>query len=352
MGNSCISSSESIKAKKIDLLNRQQFNEVNEKIKLLLLGAGESGKSTLFKQMRILYGKNSFTENERKVMIPVVHQNIVCNLAMILNKDPSTLKVDKSLVDLWQSQEVQNKWNLKKRSDIQVQDCLEYFMCLENLNRILTADYLPTDQDILRCRVRTSGIVEEEFEMEGAKFQMVDVGGQRTERRKWIHAFEDVDCILFVAAISEYDQVLYEDNSVQRQTESLQLFHKISNEQIFNTNSLILFLNKTDLFKKKLLTIPFRDVSKKRNLDYTGPTASVVRGNMTDKEFSESTEFKEVYAQSLLYLEHLYRQQLPHGKNVYVQTTCATDTQQIKHIMSACKDILLKKNLKQAGFAN
>ena len=45
--------------------------------------------------------------------------------------------------------------------------------------------------------------------------RMVDVGGQRSERRKWIHCFENVTSIMFLAALSEYDQVLVEsDNEV------------------------------------------------------------------------------------------------------------------------------------------
>lgn len=44
---------------------------------------------------------------------------------------------------------------------------------------------------------------------------MVDVGGQRSERRKWIHCFENVTSIIFLVALSEYDQILFEsDNEV------------------------------------------------------------------------------------------------------------------------------------------
>lgn len=42
---------------------------------------------------------------------------------------------------------------------------------------------------------------------------MVDVGGQRSERRKWIHCFENVTSIMFLVALSEYDQVLVESQS-------------------------------------------------------------------------------------------------------------------------------------------
>lgn len=43
---------------------------------------------------------------------------------------------------------------------------------------------------------------------------MFDVGGQRSERKKWIHCFEGVTCIIFIAALSAYDMVLVEDDEV------------------------------------------------------------------------------------------------------------------------------------------
>lgn len=45
---------------------------------------------------------------------------------------------------------------------------------------------------------------------------MFDVGGQRSERKKWIHCFEGVTCIIFIAALSAYDMVLVEDDEVVR----------------------------------------------------------------------------------------------------------------------------------------
>lgn len=77
-------------------------------------------------------------------------------------------------------------------------------------------DYLPDKDDILFSRVRTSGIVTETYEIDGSTFEMYDVGGQRNERKKWIHCFEDVTAIIFVAALSEYDQKLFEDASANR----------------------------------------------------------------------------------------------------------------------------------------
>ena len=42
---------------------------------------------------------------------------------------------------------------------------------------------------------------------------MFDVGGQRSERKKWVHCFEGVHCLMFVAALSGYDQCLVEDKT-------------------------------------------------------------------------------------------------------------------------------------------
>ena len=69
------------------------------------------------------------------------------------------------------------------------------------------------EKDVLRARVRTTGIVQSDFKIKATNFSMFDVGGQRNERRKWIHCFDHVDAVVFVAALSEFDQVLYEDET-------------------------------------------------------------------------------------------------------------------------------------------
>lgn len=63
--------------------------------------------------------------------------------------------------------------------------------------------------------------------MDKIKFRVFDVGGQRAERRKWINCFDNVTSVIFVAAISEYDQVLFEDPSKNRVEEAVELFEEI-----------------------------------------------------------------------------------------------------------------------------
>ena len=82
---------------------------------------------------------------------------------------------------------------------------------------------------------------------------MLDVGGQRSERKKWIHCFDEAKAVIFIAALSDYDLTLFEDPSVNRMKESIRLFSSIANNRWFISASMILFLNKSDIFNEKLM---------------------------------------------------------------------------------------------------
>ena len=85
------------------------------------------------------------------------------------------------------------------------------FSFFESLDRLFVPNYMPTDQDILRSRLKSTGISETLFDLGALTYRMFDVGGQRSERKKWIHCFENVTALLFLVAISGYDQCLVED---------------------------------------------------------------------------------------------------------------------------------------------
>ncbi len=93
----------------------------------------------------------------------------------------------------------------QRRNEFQLNDSAAYF--LSDVSRLCQESYVPSDQDVLRTRVKTTGIVKVEFQFQKLTFHMFDVGGQRSERKKWIHCFEDVTAIIFCVAMSEYDQV-------------------------------------------------------------------------------------------------------------------------------------------------
>jgi guanine nucleotide-binding protein G(i) subunit alpha len=143
---------------------------------------------------------------------------------------------------------------------------------VQNITRIGADDYKPSDNDVLRARLRTSGIVEKKYKVNESTLtcvrvpaqgsatkadaaarprRFIDVGGQRNERRKWVHCFENVTCVIFVAAISEYDQsgscwrfaglfdsahpraALFEDEKMNRLEEALSVFDSVVNNQVF-----------------------------------------------------------------------------------------------------------------------
>lgn len=68
------------------------------------------------------------------------------------------------------------------------------------------------------------------------------MGSQRSERRKWIHSFDDVSAVFFVVALSEFNQVLYEDRKTNRMLESLLVFNEIVNSTYFAGMYLCLYL--------------------------------------------------------------------------------------------------------------
>jgi guanine nucleotide-binding protein G(i) subunit alpha len=101
---------------------------------------------------------------------------------------------------------------VRRSREFQLNDSAVYYF--NSIDRMAAPGYLPTDQDILRSRVKTTGITETTFKVGDLTYKLFDVGGQRSERKKWIHCFENVTALVFLVSLSEYDQMLYEDESV------------------------------------------------------------------------------------------------------------------------------------------
>jgi signal recognition particle receptor subunit beta len=100
-------------------------------------------------------------------------------------------------------------------------------------------------------------ISENVFIIENKKVLVYDVGGQRKYRLQWAPYFEtNIDAIIFVVSLSSYDQTLTEDESMNRMLDATQLFGGIINHRLLKNQSIILFLNKKDIFVKKVLVSP------------------------------------------------------------------------------------------------
>ncbi|GAM25902.1 hypothetical protein SAMD00019534_090770 [Acytostelium subglobosum LB1] len=355
MGNICSAQTESSKSNHeinstIEKERKKKYNEV----KLLLLGAGESGKSTIAKQMKIIH-KSGYSNEERKEFKVIIYRNILDNMRILLdgmsriglNVDPANQEAvamirdytslhsavadsnwteldedkGKKVKALWEDAGI--KQAMKRVSEFStLPDSAPYFF--ENIDRMTSSVYLPTDQDILHTRVMTRGVHEIDFEVGRIRFRMVDVGGQRSERKKWLSCFDDVTAVVFCVALSEYDQLLYEDNATNRMNESLRVFGDVCNMWFINT-PIILFLNKSDLFHAKLKTVDLSETFP----EYKG-----------GKDFERAANYIR---------ERFLQINKNEAKNIYSHVTCATDTDNIRVVFQAVKDIIFTQCIMRAG---
>jgi len=356
-------------SKKLEQITKADWKKEEQRIKLLLLGAGESGKSTIFKQMKILYGADGGYKEKEKIQAKgYIYSNIFSNMKTVIENSekfgpledkaaeaeflklagtdsestpPVDLEVGILVKKIWTDPGFQKTWH--ERAEFQVQDALKYYM--DEIDRISAPGWVPTEADILRSRVRTTGIQEETYYIDDVEFVMFDVGGQRNERKKWIHCFDQVTAVIFVAAISEYNQVLYEDNTMNRIEEALILFQEICNSKWFKKTAMILFLNKRDLFREKLPEYAFR-IAGQRFDDFKGPYC--VQG--TPSADPTTDEFQKCYDAASTFLHDQFLAQNKQSKEIYSHITCATDTKNVEVVFNACKDIILKVNLHGSGF--
>ncbi|GAX18571.1 guanine nucleotide-binding protein G(o) subunit alpha [Fistulifera solaris] len=375
-------------------LDRAKQNE-ELKVKLLLLGAGESGKSTIFKQMRILHGAPRSEEDQRMYGV-VIRSNVItamrklCShlrslglegqlarepkpddsdltpkaaydllVAHIVDNTASSadlpippenadgrdwvgqspraglganndakqfLQLWRAMKTLWESKTMKEVW--MKRAAVNVIDGHKEY--LQDLSRIASPSFRPTTQDILLARVKTTQVVMERYRIDGIEFEMYDVGGQRSERRKWIDCFDNVDAVIFVAALSEYDQALAEAKRTNRMAEALELFRSVCNNRAFANTSIMLFLNKKDVFAEKIMSSDI--AAQKPFADYAGPPQDFNSG--------------------VLYFIQKFKECLIDDdfNDSFIHVTCATDTNNMEFVLDSTRTIIMTDNLRRSGF--
>eukprot|EP01156_Anaeramoeba_ignava_P011410 Anaeramoba_ignava/a483178_47.p2 GENE.a483178_47~~a483178_47.p2 ORF type:complete len:247 (-),score=66.34 a483178_47:381-1121(-) len=224
---------------------------------------------------------------------------------------------------LWKDPGIQKTFENKQCQNLLI-DSAKYFF--DNIERISSQNYVPNNQDILRARKVTVAAEETKFNINGFRFSMIDVGGQRTARRKWIHYFYNVTSVIFCASLAAYEQKLREDETVNRMHEALSLFHEICSSVWFSGSSMILFLNKKDLFKKQIKKTDLRSCFS----DYDGQP----------NNYNEAYRFiknKFVQASGL---------QGNRTRKLYVFRTCAVNTKNIDNVFRSVSDTIMRNLVK------
>ncbi|XP_028314957.1 guanine nucleotide-binding protein subunit alpha-12a [Gouania willdenowi] len=339
------------RSREIDAMLARERRAVRRLVKILLLGAGESGKSTFLKQMRIINGQ----EFDQKALLDfrdTIYENILKGMRVLVDArdklgiswqscgnekqgmlvmswegrvgasgvEPSEFQLYVSALSaLWADAGIQEAY--ARRSEFQLSESVKYF--LDNLDRIGQLNYNPSKQDILFARKATKGIVEHDFVIKKIPFKMVDVGGQRSQRQKWFQCFDGITSILFMVSSSEYDQVLMEDRRTNRLVESMNIFETIVNNKLFLNVSIILFLNKTDLLVEKIRTVDIR----KNFPEFRG----------------DPCRLEDVQA---FLVQSFSRKRRNRGKPLFHHFTTAVDTENIRFVFHAVKDTILQENLK------
>ncbi|XP_051958513.1 guanine nucleotide-binding protein subunit alpha-13-like [Xyrauchen texanus] len=356
----CLLSSSEIdqirKSKEIDKRLSREKTYSKKLVKILLLGAGESGKSTFLKQMRIIHGQD-FDQQAKEEFRCTIYSNVIKGIRVLVDAreklhipwgDPENqvhgetvmafdtrssmmakgmvetkifLNYQPSISALWQDSGIQTAYD--RRREFQLGESVKYF--LDNVDKLGQLDYLPSQKDILLARKPTKGIHEYDFEIKNVPFKMVDVGGQRSERKRWFECFDSVTSILFLVSSSEFDQVLMEDRQTNRLMESLNIFETIANNCVFANVSIILFLNKTDLLEEKVQIVNIKDYFP----EFTG----------------EPNNLQDVQKFLVDCFRNKRREQ--QQKPLYYHFTTAINTENIRLVFRDVKDTILHDNLKQ-----
>jgi len=360
--------------------------------KLLLLGTGSSGKSTLFKSLKIITNDQNM-DTETIESRHVIRQNCVAGILTLLKKSQELydsqpernsqclVTMDDEIVqaiqlvvnyggenfsEMLDYNEVQELgraifmlWSLdavkatfsRRGNTYSFPDNMDYFFA--KVPEIMSEQYSPSVEDSLKCRVRTTGMIEYKYDIKDNEFVLYDVGGQRNERKKWIHHFAGVAAVLFVCALNHYHAVLFEDEQKNALHEAIELFTEICNSKWFKKSELILFLNKDDLFREKLkagvsLSECFSPQARWLGLPWEGPDyVSMATGN---DDADDKKNFDECYSAAIKFIQDAFIS-VNNNQNrvIFCHVTCATDQDTVQKVFWDVQNIVIRANLRRGG---
>ncbi|PIL31109.1 hypothetical protein GSI_05805 [Ganoderma sinense ZZ0214-1] len=262
-----------------------------------------------------------------------------------------------AMTELWRDGKVRTR--LAERR-IRLEESSGFY--LDEIDRITAKMYFPTDDDVLRARLKTTGVVEHKFtlaknsEFRGVEWVIYDVGGARNQRPAWEPYFDDVNAIIFLAPISAFDQQLaeggrmltaervvgwhYQDTKVNRLEDSFMLWKSVVESKLLAHVNIILFLNKCDLLQKKLdsgVRLNHYMPSYNRPNDYETVSQSY------SLAWSWNTDFRNRFGA-------MHQQLTPNkSRELIIHLTSVVDTRKTHMIISNVRDMILTANLKSSS---
>lgn len=219
-----------------------------------------------------------------------------------------------------------------RRRKFRLEDSPGFF--LNDVDRIAARDYAPSDNDVVRARLRTLGVQEYRFTFEeghlaGSDWHIFDVGGARSSRTAWAPFFDDVDAIIFLAPLNCFDERLLEDPRVNRLQDSYELWKSVVSNKFLRETQIILFLNKYDLLQKKLE----RGVKVKNYVPSYGNRENTSEAVIKYFEQHFKEAFKKCSSQSRQFYHHV---------------TSVVDTEATRTTLGVVEDSILREHLKHA----
>jgi hypothetical protein len=213
--------------------------------------------------------------------------------------------------------------------------------------------YVPTEKDILHSRVCTVRVQEYDFHQPRYILRVVDVGGAKTQRNKWLQLFSNANAVIFVAALNGYCQALEEYPELTRLQDSVALFSSIINNQYLSRIPIILFLNKRDIFKKIIKIIPLEAYFPAFNSSSNGEEGSTNAANNTTKT-SGSVDISASYSKKTLraaeYIRDMFLESNSNpDRDIRTHVTCATDKNQLQKIIEDISTFWIKESFGKYG---
>ncbi|KAF8813717.1 guanine nucleotide-binding protein alpha-4 subunit [Phlegmacium glaucopus] len=238
------------------------------------------------------------------------------------------------------SEDIIKLWNdptvkmLLKAQKVRLEDMGGFF--LNSIERVTALKYIPTDDDILRARLKTLGISEHRFTLMAGSmlshdWRIYDVGGARSLRAAWAPYFDtNLDAIIFLAPISGFDEVLLEDPSVNKLEDSILLWKHIIAHPLLQNTQIVLFLNKCDLLRTKL-------------------EAGTKFGKFVVSYGDRPNNYESVtnYLRKKFAVLHKHNSSLP--RVFYCHFTSVIDTKTTHHILINVKDMVIRQNLESSN---